>query len=119
MKKILLGVVAAVLICSAAYGQSIWSNGTGTLAADSLVANGDANFHGIVIATDGTNACTVSVYDNTSAAGRLLMPTSVVTTSSTDRVRGFYFNPPVRANTGIFVDITCAGTCSYVAYWAR
>lgn len=122
IKRILLGVVAAMFVCTAAHAQSIWTNGSGSLSADAVVRTEASNFHGIVLATDGTNACTVSVYDssNSTTSGKtLLFPTSIVTTSATDRVRGFYFNPPVRANSGIFVDITTDGTCSYVVYWTR
>jgi hypothetical protein len=119
MKKIIFGVAMAVLLVCATANAQTFVNGSGSNSTDALIWTGDVNFQGILLATDGTNACTVSVYDNTSAAGTLLMPTTVVPTSATDRSRGFYFNLPVRANTGLYVDITCSGTCSYVVYTTR
>ena len=89
-----------------------------TADADALVT-GEGYFHGVIIKTDGTNAVTVfAVYDSlTAAAGtKLLMPNVVVTTSATDRVQSFSFDPPVPFHTGLSVDITCAGTISYMTY---
>jgi hypothetical protein len=122
-KAILLGVMAALIVCATANAAE-WVNGSGNQSADAVIYVDSVNFHGMVVATDGTNACTVSVYDsnNSTTSGKtLLFPTTVVTTSSTDRVRGIYFSPPVKANSGIFVDITVGvgGSCNYVVYYSR
>jgi hypothetical protein len=120
MKKrmILWVAMAALLVCATAYAAER-VNGSGEKSADALIHAGEGGFQGITFALDGTNACTVSVYDNTSAAGTLLMPTTVMPTSATQRSVGFYFNPPVQYNTGIYVDITSSGTCSFVVYTVR
>lgn len=119
MKKgLFLGVLAALFVCTAAYGQT-FVHGSGNKDADALIRSGEGNFHGFAVATDATNACTFSFYDNTTTSGTLLMPTSIVTTSATDRMRVYTFNPPVRFNTGLYVDITCSGTCNYVVYTSR
>ena len=73
-------------------------------------------FFGIVVMTDGTNACTVKTYDNTANSGtNKLHPDWVVTTSSTDRAKTYSPPFPVQYNTGISVDITVGGggACSY------
>ena len=73
-------------------------------------------FFGIVVMTDGTNACTVVTYDNTANSGsNKLHPDWVVTTSATDRAKTYSPPYPVLYNTGISVDITVGGggTCSY------
>lgn len=118
-KAILIGLVMAVMLCATAQAQQVWSNGSGNQTADALIYSGPMNLNGIMVATDGTNSCTVAVYDNTTNSGTLLMPSTVVTTSASDRIRGFAFMPPVRANTGIYVDITTDGTCNYVVYFSR
>jgi len=85
--------------------------------ADAAIDTGAGYFYGMILATDGTNAVTVDIYDNTSASGTVLVPTFVITTSATDRVRSLSFDPPVAYNNGVYVDITCAGTMSFVGYY--
>jgi hypothetical protein len=71
-------------------------------------------FFGITVMTDGTNSCTVVTYDNTANSGtNKLHPDWVVTTSATDRAKTYSPPYPLAYNTGISVDITTSGTCSY------
>jgi hypothetical protein len=77
-------------------------------------------FHGVVVVTDGSNAVTVSVYDNaSSAAGAELIPTWVVTTSATDRIQSYGIWPPVKFDNGIYLELTCAGTVSAMVYYEK
>lgn len=82
-----------------------------------LVATG-GKLYGLMVATDGTNAVTVDLYDNASAAsGASLCPTFVVTSSATDRVQYFPF-PGVRFKNGVYASVTLgAGSCSFMAYY--
>lgn len=118
MKKIFTGIILALLFVTPVFAQT-WVNSSGTLSAAASVFQGEGNFHGIAIATDGTNAVTVSIYDNTTNSGRLLVPTFIASTSAADRTRSFVMSPPVRFNTGLYVDITCSGTVGYVVYFSR
>lgn len=118
-KAILIGLVMAVMLCASSYAAE-WIHASGAKTTDTLIWTGEINFYGFCVATDGTNAITFSIYDNTSNSGTLLFPTTVVTASATDRSRCFMFNTPVRANTGIYVDITIGGgSVGYVVYYGR
>lgn len=86
--------------------------------ADALIYTGACYFHGILVATDGTNAVTLDIYDNTAGSGTVITPTIVIPTSASMRSASIGFNPPVWCKTGIYVDITlAAGSCSYVVYY--
>ena len=75
-------------------------------------------FYGIAVITDATNAVTVDIYDNASAAsGTKLIPTWVITTSSTDRCQSYDAPAPIRVRNGIYVNITCDGTVKYIVYY--
>lgn len=120
-KRIIFGVAMAVmLICAIAYAQPYVSS-SGSNAASAVIFTGPGNLHGIVVSTDGTNAATIDVYDNTSAAGTKLVPTWVVTSSATDRTQTLGFYPPVRFEKGCYVNLSVAGggTAAYVAYHTR
>jgi len=89
-------------------------------ATDYTVVTGAGYFYGLAIATDGTNNCTLTIYDDVSgAASTLLVPTFVATTSATNRITTVSIEPPVAFNTGVCVDITCAGTVSYIVYYRK
>ncbi|MCK5019384.1 MAG: hypothetical protein KAS32_20165 [Candidatus Peribacteraceae bacterium] len=84
--------------------------------ADALIATGEYYLYGIMVITDGTNSVTVDTYDNTSGSGTKLHPQWVVTTGANERAKTLSFDPPVFAGTGIYVDITTAGTVNYMTY---
>lgn len=105
-----------LLLVAPCWGDG-FSNSSGDLTADSLVLIGDGSFYGIGLVTDGTNAVTVSVYDNVANSGKLLFPTFVVNGSIGTQTLNI--NPPVKFSNGLFVDITCAGTVHYNVYYSR
>lgn len=114
----IFAIVAAVLLISMPVMAQDWTKGSGQQTADALIFTGPGVFHGIIVSTDSANAVTVNVYDGVTAAGTRLIPESVVTTSSTDRIQAI--KPPggpVLFYTGLYVDITCAGTAKYVVYF--
>ena len=69
-------------------------------------------FSGIIIRTDGVNDITLNVFDNTAASGKRLIPEDVVVEASL-RVASIGYFPPVYAENGIYVEVTCSGTYSY------
>lgn len=117
MKKLLIGLLV-LLMCGLAGAQG-WVNGSGSKTASALIYTGAGSFHGIALATDGTNAVTVNVYDGLTATGPKLVPTFIATTSATDRTKSFTMSPPVRFNVGLYVEVTPAGagTVAYVTYY--
>ena len=114
MKKWIFAVLALILLASPAWANSIGNT------ADAAVTTGPGYLKGLIVHTDATNACTVSVYDNTAASGTKLFSTWTVTTSATDRTQALSFDDKeVPYGTGIYVDITVGGggTCTYDVYF--
>jgi hypothetical protein len=118
-KRIIFGVAMAVLlICATAYAQS-FINSSGSKTATATIFGDAGKLHGIVVSTDGTNAQTVDIYDNTTNSGTKLIPTWIVTTSATDRTQSISFYPPVNFSTGCYVVVSGSGAMSYVVYYSR
>jgi uncharacterized protein YcnI len=90
-----------------------------TKTADASIVSGKGHFLGIIVITDNTNAVTVDIYDNaSSASGAKLIPTWTVTTSSSNMAQTLSFGGnEVRYQQGIYVDVTCVGTVSYMVYY--
>lgn len=118
-KKLIIILLALLLIVPSAYSAEPWSQQSAEKAIDAAITTTSGIFHGIIVATDGTNACTVSIYDNaTAASGTELIPTTVITSSATDRVQAISISPAVRYYNGIYVDITLgAGAVGYMVYF--
>jgi hypothetical protein len=110
---VILGLVGVIW----AYTPSDFVRYTAIYTADQTsIKAAPGYFFGITVMTDGTNACTVVTYDNTTNAGaNKLHPDWVVTTSATDRAKTYSPPYPLAYDTGISVDITVGGggTCSY------
>jgi len=112
--NVVLGLLLAGIMVGPAQAQM---KSTGARTGDSLINSGITLFGGIIVVTDGTNAVTVEIYDNTSAAGAKLIPTWVVTTSATQRSASIGFGAPIKCMNGIYVDITTSGTVEYTVYY--
>lgn len=120
MKKLFVSFLMLIVLAAApAFAVSPdWSKPSDTKSADAAITTGPGYFYGILVITDATNACTVVAYDNaTAASGTTLFPSWPVTTSTTDRAQYLSFRHPVKYLNGIYVDITCSGTCSYKVYY--
>jgi hypothetical protein len=118
MKKYLLVLLLIVGLASLVWAQPP-VKASATQTASALITTNAANFHGITVITDGTNAVTVDVYGNTSAAVPKLIPTWLVTSSATDRAQTYSIYPPIRSESGIYVNISVAGggSASYMVYY--
>lgn len=83
---------------------------TDKLTTSTLVFTGRQMFRGVSINTDGTNAGTVVIYDNTSAAGKIIGTFSCVGASLH---KDIIFNEPVRVYNGIYAALSGTGaTCN-------
>ena len=115
MKRMILALCILLAMASAAWANSIGNT------SDAAVTTGPGYLKGLIVHTDGTNACTVKAYDNaTAASGTKLFSDWVVTTSATDRTQALSFDDKeVPYGTGIYVDITVGGggTCTYDVYF--
>lgn len=113
MKKIALMVFALLI-----FATPSWANSIGN-TADGICAVGQGYFTGLLVHTDGTNAVTVSVYDNTAASGTKLMSTWTVPSSTSNRTAAIGFmEKECPYSTGIYVDITTSGTVTYDCYYS-
>lgn len=111
MKKVLLAVFCILFFAAiAAAGPEFTAYSTKTSSA--LITTGAGIYNGIKVNTDGTNAATIIVYDNTAASGTAVDPSTVYVTSSSMRVQASGSYPPRRYYNGLYVSITCAGTVS-------
>ena len=120
MSRLKLAIVIVLLLPVVAGAQPWrphWVEKTAELDADAAAVTGHGVLYGIILATDGTNAVTVSIYDNTSGSGTELIPTIVIPTSATQRTSSIGFGIPVHFATGCYVDITTAGTVGYMVYY--
>lgn len=115
MKKTIFAIIIALLFAASAYGQE-FSRASGNKTADALIKTGQGYLHGICAVPDGTNAITISLYDNTTNSGKLILPTFVVAATPTGGLWCAGISPPVVFSTGLYVDITCAGTANYEVY---
>ena len=112
MKKILL---SCILFFSLSF--NIMAETSDIETGDKLIYTGKGLLGGIVLVLDGTNSVTVSIYDGTSSSGRALTPPMIFTTSSTTRIGAFGIDPSESFKDGLYVDITTAGTVSYIVYY--
>ena len=118
MKRKILSVLLTTLIVVFGCGSGM-AGQSETKTGDALIVRGQGSFLGIILVTDGANAVTLNIYDNYTASGKKLIPTdTVITTSATDRIQAIGFSAKdVNYYKGIYVDITCVGTVSYMIYY--
>ena len=79
---------------------------SGKLTTDQQVITGAGRITAVSIVTDGTNAVDVVIYDNTSAAGKVVWPGGV---AGANKYGGRNFGHPVKFYNGLYLDITIAG----------
>jgi hypothetical protein len=118
IKKIICGLL--ILISISIPASADWmdlSNGSGRVmvcsistpaSASAAAVTGTAAFYGIIIKTDGTNDVTLNIYDNTSAAGKKIVPTDIVVSGS-QKVWTLSYAPAIKCVNGIYVSISVAG----------
>lgn len=88
-------------------------------SGDALIVTGNVEFHGITITGDGTNSITVDIHNGTTVSGEKITPTLNFVQSSSAKTQVYGVSPPVNCNTGIYINVTTAGTISYVVYFKR
>lgn len=81
--------------------------------ADATVATGKAGLVSVIVHGDGTNAASLIIYDNTAASGTKVFQALLL---ATETVRQFFFPHPVKAEIGLFADVSGTGA-SYSIYY--
>lgn len=86
--------------------------------ADAAITAIGGYLHGVMLENDGTNASSVIIYDNATAASGVILAKVLLPASST--VLNYYvtFNHPITANKGIFADVTGTGA-AYIVYYSQ
>jgi len=88
---------------------------SGIKSADSLINTGAAILAGVQIITDKTNDMTLTIYDNTSAAGTVVFKQIV---TGTDDSLTYWLDVGTRCKTGIYADMDlAAGTGEYIIFY--
>lgn len=120
VKKILILISALFILCGTlwAFEPEEFMDFTTTLTADAAAVTGTGYLYGISCKTDGTNAVTFQIYDNTEASGTRIVQDYICSTSSTNRVCVFGWDPPIPFKTGVYVNITSTDASpDYVVYY--
>ncbi len=86
---------------------------TGVLNQDTLIWTGRNRVNAITVLTDGTNAATVELYDNTAASGTKRVVGKCVGASLVNHI---IFENPVLFETGIYADVTGTGATFIVFF---
>ena len=86
---------------------------SGVLSADTLLFTGRNRINALTIFTDGTNAATVDLYDNTSAASKIAVKSKCL---GTGLINHILFENPVIMENGIYADVTGTGA-SFIVYY--
>lgn len=89
------------------------SQSTGILSANTLVTTGRQRINALTVFTDGTNEATVSLYDNTSAAGKVAVKGLCLGAS---KVAHYIFENPVFMQDGCYAAVTGTGA-SFIVYF--
>lgn len=87
---------------------------SGLLTADTAVYDKPALITSVIVIGDGTNAATLVVYDNASAASGTALAKIVVDAGLT--YEKVVFSTPVVANQGLYADVTGTGAEFIVHY---
>ena len=88
---------------------------SGLLSADAQIYTGRGTLQGLTVLTDGTNAATVTLYDNTAASGTVIAKL-VVAGADRQGFQSWNFHP--RCLNGIYADVSGTGASYIVHYGA-
>jgi hypothetical protein len=92
------------------------SRSSGIKSADAVIATGRNRVNAITLLSDGTNACSVVVYDNASAASGTAVGKVSIGAASLKKTEHVVFENPVLCEDGIYADVTGTGA-EYIVYF--
>ncbi len=88
---------------------------SGYKTSDAAIAATGAKLHGIILLSDASNAASVVVYDNASAASGTKVGFMTVPASTT-APNSIIFNYPIMCSNGIYADVTGTGATYIILY---
>ena len=92
------------------------SYSSGLKDADASIATGVNRVNSVELFSNGTDACSVVLYDNASAASGTVLAQVTIGAASLKTTEQVVFMNPVRAQNGIYADVTGAGAKYIVHY---
>ena len=117
MKRLFgLVILIIILVVPCLYAQPLGRLSTDRLGSSTLVWTGPCVLYGAFVITDGTNNATLTIYDNTSAAGKILRQITVV---GGNYYGGFELPVGIAAGTGIYASLSGAGTPYFFINFGR
>lgn len=118
MRRALLGLLACLFFLWGYADDYVTSSGE--LTSDQAVLSVPGYFYGATITTDSSNDCTLTLYDNASAAsGKKIVSDLKVDATTTQPTWAHEEDPPIGLENGIYADVTCAGTCKFTILYRR
>lgn len=90
---------------------------SGLKSSDTAVSTVGGYLHGVYLISDASNACSIVVYDNASAASGLVLAKLSIAASTT-APQYITFNNPVSANSGIYADVSGTGA-NFIVYYSQ
>lgn len=120
MKNTIVSIIAILLLFTIGHTAELLPSPVQT--ADAVIESmGFGGYGGIIITTDGTNSCSVTVYDNITNAGKVLDYGTCpgYTVSGQENTCKGLFPWPVKWDRGIYADMTTSGTCSYIIFYSK
>lgn len=121
MKKYLICVLFCILMTGCLEASELFKGQqtariSTALTASGIIMSGPGVLHGLVIITDGKNAVTITLYDNTTnAAGTMTLPASMVF-AATPQTQAVGFTPPLVVRSGVYATIAIAGGGTATVY---
>ena len=92
------------------------SRSSGLKSADAAIAAGRNRVNAITLLSDGTNACSVILYDNATAASGTEVGKVSIGAASLKKTEHVVFENPVICELGIYADVTGTGA-EYIVYF--
>lgn len=83
------------------------------LTSSGIAYTGECLLTGMLLGMDKVNDPSITIYDGTDATGDEVVPTNDYDASALG-LNGYMASKPDHCKTGIYVDITCAGTVEVV-----
>lgn len=87
----------------------------GRITSSAVVSNAPGRLHGIVAEADGTNAATITIYDNASAASGTILAKIIVDATLTHE-NLILPEVGIEANNGVYCEISGTGAAAIVYY---
>ncbi len=88
------------------------ANSSGLLSADTAILAQPGMLHGYSLISNGTDAGTLVIYDNKSAASGTAIAKATLP-ATTVGSKDVVFSSPIVCNNGIYADVTTAGFIVY------